>query len=211
MWVEMRSRIIRCWITLVILFVRMWVEININWSGDFGFESSSSWGCELKCSECKKKMIRRPVILFVRMWVEIIVCSVMILLLSCHPLREDVSWNSIWYAQEFPSYIVILFVRMWVEIIMAGLYTTGLGSHPLREDVSWNNQSENMLKLWFRSSSSWGCELKYSRVPEGCRLYRHPLREDVSWNVEHGVQVMCVSCHPLREDVSWNICHNIHF
>ena len=36
--------------------------------------------------------------------------------------------------------------------------------------------------LQVQSSSSWGCELKYSPFTGNVRHISHPLREDVSWN-----------------------------
>ena len=101
--------------------------------------------------------------------------------------------------------IVILFVRMWVEITSDWLTRISLR----------------------RSSSSWGCELKYDMLQRFRREFGgHPLREDVSWNivlpscfircnvilfvrmwVEISIRMLprdSPVCHPLREDVSWN-------
>ena len=78
---------------------------------------------------------------------------------------------------------VILFVRMWVE-------------------MWWLKEVEHGTK----SSSSWGCELKYYEffiIHYGS--LRHPLREDVSWNIQPITDRICEKRHPLREDVSWNI------
>ena len=79
---------------VVILFVRMWVEINTVINAVATVGSSSSWGCELKCcwkNECDFDF--------------------------GHPLREDVSWNT-FSESAFPwTDAVILFVRMWVEIL----------------------------------------------------------------------------------------------
>ena len=107
----------------------------------------------------------------------------------CHPLREDVSWN---YSVDMVAarVTVILFVRMWVEMLrLAEQNVTGEG-HPLREDVSWNTCcviNESVIAL---SSSSWGCELKYSDKVEILKRERHPLREDVSWNTIAGYYTM---------------------
>ena len=83
------------------------------------------------------------------------------LICPCHPLREDVSWNIDQIVDQVVV-LVILFVRMWVEMLCR---------------IIWRSSGE-------RSSSSWGCELKYffARVSESRRPC-HPLREDVSWNV----------------------------
>ena len=78
----------------------------------------------------------------------------------CHPLREDVSWNTLFPVHASAS-LVILFVRMWVEMTASCLFLLPPFGHPLREDVSWND---------------WKPESKE-------RYFRHPLREDVSWNV----------------------------
>ena len=56
---------------------------------------------------------------------------------SGHPLREDVSWNAL-LAPRSPHTIVILFVRMWVEISLSYQTMAITVCHPLREDVSWN-------------------------------------------------------------------------
>ena len=83
-------------------------------------QSSSSWGCELKCNKSKAQVKEWNVILFVRMWVEICLvfhfdndwksssswgcelkydrrCTCRYW--SCHPLREDVSWNMMKYIE----------------------------------------------------------------------------------------------------------------
>ena len=120
--------------------------------------SSSSWGCELKYRTTTTNQHT-----------------------ICHPLREDVSWNT---KPNFWSWIkrVILFVRMWVEISSFFGWLRDR-SHPLREDVSWNICFSSVLaiefsvilfvRMWVEilllsqflyyilSSSSWGCELKY--------------------------------------------------
>ena len=169
--------------------------------------SSSSWGCELKCSERPCIAFWARVILFVRMWVEMPCKLSFIVAAICHPLREDVSWN-IWGPACNIRKWVILFVRMWVEMPSANSFFSWVSCHPLREDVSWNI---NMPQ--YKSS-------------DGC----HPLREDVSWNmpqkeeseerkvilfvrmwVEIFAQDVIVPsgrCHPLREDVSWNLIWN---
>ena len=166
----------------VILFVRMWVEI-VTGSGVIGFSmSSSSWGCELKYTSSPCKYASSVVILFVRMWVEII----------ARP--SGVS-----------EYMVILFVRMWVEITIYFCTSLQAACHPLREDVSWN------AKNWFkyepieRSSSSWGCELKYYRNEDIKKAAFVTLfvRMWVEMSLWSGL-LPCLHCHPLREDVSWN-------
>ena len=152
---------------------------------------------------CKDEL---EVILFVRMWVEIYMWMTFRYFQSCHPLREDVSWNMQRATVSEEELRVILFVRMWVEI----LYPPA------------------SRKWYSMSSSSWGCELKcyatakfvshisvilfvrmwveislllcFSRL-SAC----HPLREDVSWNDIDNWNWGDLARHPLREDVSWNI------
>ena len=98
MWVEIFYQGCKWYVTGVILFVRMWVEIEAV-QPDHHFLS---------------------VILFVRMWVEMSSVWLPALCSSCHPLREDVSWNAFegtgWHVGT-----VILFVRMWVEILLSNL------------------------------------------------------------------------------------------
>ena len=81
-------------INAVILFVRMWVEIHIKNFRKNKLLSSSSWGCELKCQTSQQQTKYIFVILFVRMWVEIYTQELLQIQQNCHPLREDVSWNT---------------------------------------------------------------------------------------------------------------------
>ena len=181
----------------------MWVEINFRYGRkEIEQWSSSSWGCELKLWRNNRALYRSTVILFVRMWVEIY-CQLLWFLLHklsssswgcelkwllwftinitfCHPLREDVSWN----------------------IPHSSLSNADI-SHPLREDVSWNVMIL-MSQPCEKSSSSWGCELKYFKTIMQITDNSHPLREDVSWNELKKVQKQKWVSHPLREDVSWN-------
>ena len=77
------------------------------------------------------------------MWVEILSLFSLCSIWHCHPLREDVSWNS-----RKPKKTV----REW--------------RHPLREDVSWNKFLCTKFLDSSKSSSSWGCELKYFYIPK---------------------------------------------
>ena len=182
----------------------MWVEMRLIVKNlSVKARSSSSWGCELKWFGDKFGKARKAVILFVRMWVEMYIrCCFRVYLR--HPLREDVSWNSI--ATERVSGIkVILFVRMWVEIpYQLHLCNTFWSSSSWGCELKyWNSKSGRKP---FVSSSSWGCELKYVwSIISWDRRQCHPLREDVSWNVSYGRYFLCENCHPLREDVSWNL------
>ena len=115
MWVEMISQALTQAGYFVILFVRMWVEMYVS-SGRFLYlaMSSSSWGCELKCHfSC----IASPSLKSSSSWG----CELKFKTSNnstdktCHPLREDVSWNVFHpFLYQFKS------------------------RHPLREDVSWN-------------------------------------------------------------------------
>ena len=139
MWVEISRTSSFYGCSSVILFVRMWVEIVMFPTGKLGNTSSSSWGCELKYHHiklfhgvslsssswgCELKYLfvlfpfrSHPVILFVRMWVEIVLVVLFGMSHNCHPLREDVSWNS-----------------------KTRKGTRLQSGHPLREDVSWNER-----------------------------------------------------------------------
>ena len=120
----------------VILFVRMWVEMEKEWTKRSVLQSSSSWGCELKYDEDKNAHM---VSLSSSSWgCELKYYYIMFLVnYSRHPLREDVSWN----------------------IAVSEFSITSL-SHPLREDVSWNGNICRVSTSTIWSSSSWGCELK---------------------------------------------------
>ena len=78
--------------TLVILYMRMWIEIERGRGGAGGKRSASIWGCELKY-ECwceVQSLASHPLYEDVNWnpatsWVP--------LSLPCHPLYEDVNWN----------------------------------------------------------------------------------------------------------------------
>ena len=143
----------------VILFVRMWVEMESAERYDRLYRSSSSWGCELKCMYLPEDSC----------------------ILPCHPLREDVSWNATFHVLHHPRWshplredvswnlkpatipltkLVILFVRMWVEMFSIHSYTN------LKAVILFVRM---WVEIYFEcarckeieSSSSWGCELKY--------------------------------------------------
>ena len=158
----------------------MWVEMYSSLSSLYSPWSSSSWGCELKCSSAVNPLCANTVILFVRMWVEM-----------------DYSWVVVNIRR------VILFVRMWVEI-------NSYGTKPRnsKSSSSWGCElkleSAQQTLDQLLSSSSWGCELKYLfRNATDC-WNCHPLREDVSWNTYAIHKSKHSMRHPLREDVSWN-------
>ena len=148
------------------------------------------------------------------------------MLMGCHPLREDVSWNisklilahacvvilfvRMWVEITAITFWtvtkqVILFVRMWVEMLCSIPYTYCMFRHPLREDVSWNVIGYRWITSNFRhplrEDVSWN--MIFSRSSR--TVNRHPLREDVSWNNIFSHCFVFLICHPLREDVSWNM------
>ena len=185
MWVEIVRCKFRFKLKPVILFVRMWVEMYSSLSSLYSPWSSSSWGCELKCSSAVNPLCANTVILFVRMWVEM-----------------DYSWVVVNIRR------VILFVRMWVEI-------NSYGTKPRnsKSSSSWGCElkleSAQQTLDQLLSSSSWGCELKYLfRNATDC-WNCHPLREDVSWNTYAIHKSKHSMRHPLREDVSWNIIKTV--
>ena len=161
----------------VILFVRMWVEIpvrNVLVSGQcHPLREDVSWN--IVCAWCSIKETGHPLREDVSWNKE---SKYIDEELRRHPLREDVSWNT-WWRTRKPNRRVILFVRMWVEILSSVFWTlqcredvswnneaccelTLRLSHPLREDVSWNVKGCKYNRN-YKSSSSWGCELKYFR------------------------------------------------
>ena len=164
----------------VILFVRMWVEMNCiattlavttsssSWGCELkwawcswwtsGSRSSSSWGCELKYSgqsaqtEDHSHPLREDV-----SW-NILICYWRFSR-NCHPLREDVSWNDkIEHHTEWRWSHPLREDVSWNVCIL--FYRTMVECHPLREDVSWNNIYNLTVSIADSSSSSWGCELK---------------------------------------------------
>ena len=163
--------------------------------------SSSSWGCELKYLYNKISTLN-----------------------ECHPLREDVSWNILYFSMfvissssssswgcelKYPSSFilafrnVILFVRMWVEMFSFRLYC--LMDYVILFVRMWVEMLHTeYISCLQTSSSSWGCELKYSTSV----IFARQLWSSSSW----GCELKCLACstvspyhcHPLREDVSWN-------
>ena len=166
------------------------------------------------------------VILFVRMWVEISFHVRESKFLLRHPLREDVSWNvNHWERRtnrlrhplrEDVSWNVNHCERLMNRLrhplredvswnIRRAINSVDSKRHPLREDVSWNIEKW-WGNRWDRmSSSSWGCELKYS-CDDICVFADGVILFVRMW-VEIPVRLNFVTVglgHPLREDVSWN-------
>ena len=93
MWIEM------CWYHSnpaqqgVILYMRMWIEIE----------------------PCPVILFPDLVILYMRMWIEMLTALALYSAGICHPLYEDVNWNSLTFLLIFLS-SVILYMRMWIEM-----------------------------------------------------------------------------------------------
>ena len=122
--------------TLVILYMRMWIEIERCRGGAGGKRSSSIWGCELKY-ECwceVQSLASHPLYEDVNWnpatsWVP--------LSLPCHPLYEDVNWNSNVSERDFriichPLYEDVNWNVNDIQVLREGF------RHPLYEDVNWN-------------------------------------------------------------------------
>ena len=96
-------------------------ELKYYWMNELNrcFVSSSSWGCELKLKGGENNGQK-----------------------SCHPLREDVSWN------------ILCSISIFIKC-----------SHPLREDVSWNKHITISCKKVFchplREDVSWNVIIPY--------------------------------------------------
>ena len=140
MWVEIWKWICPGRMIYVILFVRMWVEIQIIdyvwfYARRHPLREDVSWnfGCGLFG-------LKFFVILFVRMWVEIVNVHLLRLHPLSHPLREDVSWNdpNLRYRRK-----------------------THLSSSSWGCELKWARIQYQPRVM--ASSSSWGCELKYLR------------------------------------------------
>ena len=204
LWVEIPATTGRTWGIIVSLFVRLWVEILV----------VILW------------LHFQQVSLFVRLWVEMNYeycqeqqaqsasswgCELKYLSSDSNICPFAVSlfvrlWVEICPIQEnIMSMIVSLFVRLWVEIILA---TSKKYSSPsasswgceLKYDIS------NDTNLQALSASSWGCELKF-RMEYILLLasWGQPLREAVSWNMNADEFSDMHDRQPLREAVSWNM------
>ena len=173
---------LRCWMYPVILFVRMWVEMFNGVLFNSSAKSSSSWGCELKCSAYTEQWL--CCVSSSSSWgCELKWCTAPFHdSFRGHPLREDVSWNNLCLTPHLCQYSHPLREDVSWNIERCGGFPVECG-HPLREDVSWNDSVSLQTAL----------------------LSSHPLREDVSWNRESWSDIIMASSHPLREDVSWNV------
>ena len=108
--------------------------------------SSSSWGCELKyfwmdSTEHSKQSSSS--------WGCELKCNPYMYCVTSyrHPFREDVSWNNLFVSGKITEQ-----------------------GHPLREDVSWNRITITLNTNEWKSSSSWGCELKCLYELRGIQL-----------------------------------------
>ena len=134
----------------------------------------------VEITNCALWCIWKNVILLVRMWVEIFVTGNHLNLQKVILLVR--MWVEIFPASSMllPA-VVILLVRMWVEMTFC-----------------------KNVALSCKSSSLWGCELKYERAEYLKRGYCHPPCEDVSWNIIPYFIIIWLCSHPPCEDVSWN-------
>ena len=184
LWVEINVEVDYRIRTSVSLFVRLWVEIYSHRMSDTYYPSSaSSWGCELKWL-CRMFLLDFP---------------------SRQPLREAVSWNISFNAMKGGVISVSLFVRLWVEIrrmsetcevVYVSLFVR------LWVEIMIYDAAAKANKL---SASSWGCELKYiCFIKSWKELISQPLREAVSWNYQENKNIIDIKSQPLREAVSWN-------
>ena len=120
------------------------------------FPSASSWGCELKYyHQCRTAHSKRQPLREAVSW-NTVPASVLNPVTS-QPLREAVSWN---VSDSFFN---------WVDTCQ-----------PLREAVSWNNMLMSVHYRALPSASSWGCELKYPKIP----LLQWKITSASSWGCE---------------------------
>ena len=186
---------------IVSLFVRLWVEMRCQRSGNTPDSSSaSSWGCELKYDKTYEhpKRIRQPL----REAVSWNVCDcIKIIRKECQPLREAVSWNVFIIILVRPV-TVSLFVRLWVEITVEKFSMSDIRCQPLREAVSWNiqgvfsgnwRQVSLFVRLWVEI-----CKLKYEQSYGYKFQITGNCRENFAWkNSVNGI-VQCL--RPVRND-----------
>ena len=166
--------------SVVILFVRMWVEMYTPTSTAKKALSSSSWGCELKCSNkqhacksfksssswgCELKCYYKLPVEYSELSSSSWGCELKYW--RYHTCNRGIKSSSSWGCE-------LKLLWRWENRKFAW-------SHPLREDVSWNNiistpsLCKNVIlfvRMWVEiiidafaggggaSSSSWGCELK---------------------------------------------------
>ena len=120
------------------------------------------------------------VTLHVSVWVEMKTLLIWASRFWSHAPRERVSWNCL-SRQYIFYYIVTLHVSVWVEI---HVYVT----------ILW----------YFRSRSTWACELKFPVWHLLSEYSSHAPRERVSWNVTYLLYTVFHCRHAPRERVSWN-------
>ena len=144
------------------------------------------------------------VILYARMWIEIMWFNFSAVIVSRHPLCEDVDWNveiitdsaggatsssmrgcglkSVSFANDLFNRHVILYARMWIEIQLILTALLPLKCHPLCEDVDWNLSCRLILSI----------------------IFCYPLCEGLDWNRKSRLEAKASWSHPPREDVDWN-------
>ena len=176
----------------------MWVEIPRPLRLPCRLPSSSSWGCELKylLNLLFDRNISHPP----REDVSWNTFSEIELMTCCrHPPREDVSWNVIRLISSFGRYRHPPREDVsWNEAdaVKARCYC----GHPPREDVSWNAKQNYTMLDNLKSSSSWGCELKWSPViPRDTSD-----KSSSSWRCE--LKYDCKRCHKSSYKLSCLWC-----
>ena len=196
MWIEM------CWYHSnpaqqgVILYMRMWIEIE----------------------PCPVILFPDLVILYMRMWIEMLTALALYSAGICHPLYEDVNWNSLTFLLIFLS-SVILYMRMWIEMSLL-LLSADRCIVILYMRMWIEILRSHLLNVAVESSSIWGCELKCGKGGAWYGWKSHPLYEDVNWNANGDKTYGFIQSHPLYEDVNWNswctdhnrgiICHPLY-
>ena len=161
LWVEIDIDLVLCSYLLVSLFVRLWVEMLCICCRRMLSWSASSWGCELKYDWALRLDV---CVLSASSWgceLKWSCSSGMIWAVFRQPLREAVSWNDSGICHQSDSY-VSLFVRLWVEMTFTVFAP----------------------EFQVASASSWGCELKCESSNRIMFTRCQPLREAVSWNTE---------------------------
>ena len=182
--------------TGVILYMRMWIEMC--W-----YHSNPA---------------QQGVILYMRMWIEMLTALALYSAGICHPLYEDVNWNSLTFLLIFLS-SVILYMRMWIEMSLL-LLSADRCIVILYMRMWIEILRSHLLNVAVESSSIWGCELKCGKGGAWYGWKSHPLYEDVNWNANGDKTYGFIQSHPLYEDVNWNswctdhnrgsICHPLY-
>ena len=163
----------------VILYMRMWIEISIHSSCKDKIMSSSIWGCELKytCKSCGYRWRQSHPLYEDVNWNTVGHWGSA--RRFCHPLYEDVNWNEQEEQQKAARELVILYMRMWIEIIW--ICSTIFNLNVILYMRMWIEIEQAATEgLIVKSSSIWGCELKYWSIG---RSFRSALSSSI-WGCE---------------------------